>query len=325
VKHVFEKQRGQNHRHQIGGVLRSAISLGLLVIAGWYAYAHGDELAVLLTIPWHFLAVLGVVLILTGIASAAEFAVLYRTLGPSMSVFESYGLSQLTSAMNQLIPGRPGGVARIVYMKHRYGTPYSQTPAILLGSIVLSLFVGSILMALTNAIMLLSGHLVPSVFWIGSAGSALSVAVFWMSIPAKWTSRLGRVGKMLILFSEGWRSLRTDKGRLVRAGIYQLLAYAFWGLSISVAYRSLGVAIDPVVGVSIAVFLTFSNAVIITPGNLGIQEAVAGYLTMLSGSSFVEGVAASALIRATGLVITLVLAPVAWYLLFVRRGIQIAR
>ena len=46
---------------------------------------------------------------------------------------------------------------------------------------------------------------------------------------------------------------------------------------------------------------------IITPGNLGIQEAVIGYVSLLSGSAFVAGVAASALIRATGLAIALVL------------------
>lgn len=63
---------------------------------------------------------------------------------------------------------------------------------------------------------------------------------------------------------------------------------------------------------------------LITPGNIDVQEAVIGYLSILSGLTFVQGVAVSAIIRVVILAINFVVAPATWYILFSRGQIAVS-
>lgn len=166
------------------------------------------------------------------------------------------------------------------------------------------------------------GRSVPPVLWLGGTALA-SVFMLWLTIPQWIILRLGRVGKILDLFSRGVKSLRSNKKCLKKVAFYQLLLFCIGGGAIAVAYRSLHLQMGVLMGVVILVLNSFLSLVNISPGNLGIREAVFGYLSELSGLSFAQGVAASVLIRAVGLVITYSIAPIAWYLLFSRQNIKV--
>lgn len=306
-------------------IARVAVSIVLAIVALWYAYGHRSELAVLFTVRgWDIAKLVGAVLLHT-LVGAARFASLYRALGADMGVWESFGLSRVAAVLNTVLPAQVGGVARAVYLKRRYAVPYSQAPVIFLGSIVLALFVGAVVMMLSNVVAFLMGRSVPLVLWLGAVCAGAAVALLWVSVPVRWTSRLGRVGSVLRLFSDGWRRLRNDTRCLAETVLYQLLVFVVGGWVIALAYDGLGIRINLLVGISIVVVTSLSNLVVLTPANLGVQEAVVGYLSQLSGLAFVEGVAASMLIRMVGLVVNFVPAPAAWYLLFLRRGITLGK
>jgi hypothetical protein len=84
-----------------------------------------------------------------------------------------------------------------------------------------------------------------------------------------------------------------------------------------------GIEINPVLGISLAVFIAFSNLIAIVPGNFGIQETVYGYLTYLSGLMFVQGLVISMMMRAVGLLMIFMIAPISWYFLFFRYRIKL--
>lgn len=307
----------------LSGALRLAVNAGLLVLFGIYVYKQRAELSILFKTRPSDVLLLGVMYLLNNLATAAQFASLYRALDADMGVWESFGLSQVSTVLNLIVPGRIGGIARVVYMKSVYATPYSQALALLMANLVVAMVSGAFIMALTNAVVAFMGQPVPLILWAAVVAAASSVVLFWVTIPVRLTSRLGRIGRMLDLFSDGWKSLRSNRRSLIEAAIFQMLSFVTLGGVITVSYRGLGLELNPLLGVSIAVFTVFSNLVIITPGNLGIQEVIIGYLSQLSGLLFVQGVAASALMRTVQFVTAFSLAPAAWYLLFYRRSIHL--
>ncbi|MBL7201003.1 MAG: flippase-like domain-containing protein [Anaerolineae bacterium] len=304
-------------------IARAASSVVFAMVAARYVYVHRNELTVLFSVRGWDIARLVGALFLQSLVGAARFASLYRVLGAHMGLWESFGLSNVATVLNTVLPAQAGGVARAVYLKRRYAIPYSQAPVILLGAMVSSLSIGAAVMIITNTIAVLMAKPVAWALWLGAACAGAPVLLLWVSVPERWTSRLGRVGHMLRLFSDGWQKLRQDARCLAETGLYQILVFVVGGWIIAIAYGGLGVRVSPLVGTSIVVFASFANLVVLTPGNLGIQEAVVGYLSQLSGLAFVDGVAASILIRIVGLMVNFAVAPVAWYLLFLRRGITI--
>ena len=59
----------------------------------------------------------------------------------------------------------------------------------------------------------------------------------------------------------------------------------------------------------------------ITPNNIGLQEAVIGYLGAVSGLGLADSLVAAALIRAAQVLVIFVLSPPSWYLLLRPAGI----
>lgn len=303
-------------------LLRILVYVGLVGMVIWYATTHGSELIVLMNLYWWSATLLIGASVVHQLVTAAHFQVLYRTFGVEMKIVESFGLSAIARGLNYALPFRGGGAARVVYLKNKYGVPYSQGIALMLGSIVLGLFVGSVIMLVTNTITVSLGYRVPVVLWVGASTAGVPVGFFWVSIPEKYTARWGKLGNMIRLFSRGWGILDADQKCLILAGFLQFLMFSISGIRIMLAYHALGIRLNPLVGVSIAVFTDFSRLVTITPSNLGIQEAVIGYLSRLSGVPFGHGVAAAVLMRAAVILIILVVAPISWYFLFFRKGIK---
>lgn len=293
-----------------------------MALSSYFVYKQRDDLAILLSVRWWDIVKLLGIMLLYEFVSAARFASLYKALGAEVGNLESLGLSKLANALNVMLPAQAGGIARAVYLKSRYNLPYSQTPVVFLGSIVVSMSMGASIIILFNIFNVLMGHPVPPVLWLGGVAS-ISVLLLWLTIPKWMILRLGRMGKILDLFSRGLKSLRSNKKCLKETAFYQLLLFCIGGGAIALAYRGLHLQIGFLMGIVILVLNSFLSLVNITPGNFGIREAVFGYLSELSGLSFAQGVAASMLIRAVGLIITYSIAPIAWYLLFFRQNISV--
>ena len=194
-----------------------------------------------------------------------------------------------------------------------------------LGLLVIYLLVGSLVILVTNIVTILLGGTVPFVFWIAVCGASASGLLFTIDFPQKSFFRLGKISTLISNYSEGWKSLRTNKSRLLNACIWQFFIFVSSGIWVSIAYYSLGIKINPLLGISLSVLISFTNILVLVPGNLGIQEAVYGYFTFLTGLSFAQGVVVSALVRAVLLAITLCLTPFSWYFLFYRQNISLSR
>jgi uncharacterized membrane protein YbhN (UPF0104 family) len=214
-------------------------------------------------------------------------------------------------------------VTKAVYLKHRHGVSYSKFSALFLGLLVVFLLIGALLMAITNTLAMMQGIDVTEILWGGVFLGVATTLLFFFDFPKEYFTKFGKVGALIANFSDGWNRIRTNKACLIKACLWQIAIFISSGIAVTFAYRSVGIDISPVLGISLSVFISFSNLVAIVPGNFGIQETVYGYLTYLSGLMFVQGLVISVLIRAVGLVLTLMIAPISWYFLFFRYRIKL--
>lgn len=311
-----------NFNSKLAKIAQGAFIVGLLVMTTYYINANFDSLKDLLNIDLKPFSVMLIFTVISIYAGAAQNAVLFRALGAPVGNIESFGLSNVGALLSLFVP-QGATLTKAVYLKQRYGMPYSKAPALFLGLFVIFLLVGAAIMLVTNIGATLMGISVPLILWIGTFVGCASGFIFLIDIPKESLSRFGKVGGILSNFLDGWRLLRTNRSCLVKAAFWQVLIFISSGVWVSVAYQSLGININLLLGVSLSVFMAFANLVVIVPGNLGVQEAFYGYFSFLFGMLFSQGIVVSALIRSVGLLTTLMLSPVSWYLLFYRRGIRL--
>ncbi len=257
-------------------------------------------------------------------ANASQNALLYNVLGAPIGNFESVGISSIAAFFNLFIP-QGTTIIKAVYLNKRYNVPYSKAPALFLGILVIFLLVGSGFLLLSNSILLVMKETIPIVIWIVAIVVSFSGFLLIVDIPKTLFSRNKLINGLLANFSDGWRELRTNKSCLIRASFYQIVIFSCSGMSMAVAYRALGININPLFAVSLSAVYLCSTILTIIPGNFGIQESIFGVLSSQMGLAFSQGVIISTLIRLIGIIMLFVSFPISWYFLFYRHGIKIRK
>ena len=304
--------------------MRTIATIGVLIYGANYIYSNLESFRALQDVNWKSIVVMIVFILINIFASASENAVLFQALGAPIGNIESFGLTNVSAFFNLILP-QGGTIVKAVYLKQEYKIPYSRTPAMYLGLLVIYLLVGSGIILLANLITVLMGNPVPFVLWIAVGCAGLSGIIFMIDFPTGSLPKLGRIGVWISNYSNGWKSLRANKSCLIKACIWQFIIFVSAGVWVSTAYYSLGIKINPLLGISLSVLISFTNILTIVPGNLGIQEAAYGYFTYLTGMSFTQGVVVSALVRVVLLSMTLLLTPASWYYLFYKQNIKLSR
>jgi uncharacterized membrane protein YbhN (UPF0104 family) len=292
------------------------------VFIGYYCYLHKDDFEVLFELNTIDVVLFSICIVASSFFNAAQNAVLIRSLGIPFSNLESFGLSNISALTNLVLP-QGVTVTKAVYLKHRHGVSYSKFSALFLGLFIIFLLIGALLMAITNMLAMMQGIKVPEILWGGSLLAGATTLLFFFDVPREYFTKFGKIGVLVENFSEGWNRIRTNKACLIKACVWQVAIFVSSGIAVTFAYHSVGIEINPVLGISLAVFIAFSNLIAIVPGNFGIQETVYGYLTYLSGLMFVQGLVISMMMRAVGLLMIFMIAPISWYFLFFRYRIKL--
>lgn len=304
--------------------LRLIVTIGILIYGVYYVRTHLDAFSVLLKVDWASIAMMLIFLLLTNFANAAENAILYQTLGAPVGDIESFLLTNVSGFFNLIMP-QGGSLTKLIYLKQKHGVSYAKTSVSFLGLLVIYLLIGAFVILLTNLIILFLGGGVPWVLWVGALIAAASSLLFILDFPQVSLSRLGRIGALINSFSDGWKILRTSRSTLTKACVWQFISFVTSGLWLSTAFHGLGIAMSPLLAISLSVLISFTNILVLIPGNLGIQEAAYGYFTYLSGMTFAEGIVVSTLVRVVVLAMTLLLTPVSWYFLLYKQHINLSR
>jgi uncharacterized membrane protein YbhN (UPF0104 family) len=286
-------------------VVEQVAGVAILIAVGWYLWQRRDTIAQVVDLSASVIAALAIGVLASWIVVAWQSYLLFRAQGVEIGFFENLVVATATGFGNYL-PMRLGTLIRIRYMKQMHGLRYARFGSMVGMRVVLMQSATGVLgligvigvWATGGTFSVVLGALFFAIF-------AVSTIAFSLRLPR--AASTGAVRRMWNDFVEGFEVTRArPKVASMVLGLlviqYALLA---WRLDVSLAVVDVDasffllVMLGPLTGLI--------SAVAITPGGIGIREALIGYVTFEVGLSFDSGMIAGAVDRAVILCLIAVL------------------
>ncbi len=309
-----------NKRKQKPQWLTLLIFIAALLGIALYLNANPDLIGLLANISW-WQAFLLILLRLLFLGLNGYFLKIFaRLFNIHLAVWEWFGLAFVTTMGNYLTPFSGGMLVRATYLKVRHAFPYAQFVSLLAASYLLTFWVAGVL-GLVAAIQLDAAASGASLLLTFFAVLVTAVTVIFF-LPTFKLSGQWRVINIANEMLAGWGKIRTDFALLLRLGGINLAGMLLNGLAFWLAFQALAISVSFPKALLISLSAVFSVVLTITPGNLGIREAIIGLTGGLIGIEVGEGLIVALLIRASTLVSAFTLGPLFSYRL--TRELQMA-
>ncbi|MBT3409029.1 flippase-like domain-containing protein [Candidatus Woesearchaeota archaeon] len=227
---------------------------------------------------------------------------------------EAFGLAIVTNFYNLITPFRGGAAARAIYLKKKHDFPYVHFLATL-SAIYILIFLVSSLTGIFSMLTLQEKSipilLALSIFTI----FLLSIIIFSPKIKEKSNKWLNRFIKVI----NGWHLIKNNKKIIIITILISLIQVFLIALNNLIAYHIFGIQITLAKALFIAAISNLSIIIAITPGNLGIGDAINIFTANIIGIPLTEAIAATILLRAVNLAIIFILGPIYSYKLIKRK------
>ena len=220
---------------------------------------------------------------------------------------EWFGLSVVTTMGNYITPFSGGMIARAAYLKRRHSFPYAQFVALLASNYLVNFWViGVVGVAALSTLGTELRFYWQVLAFFAAVVVSISGLVAFPSVTLPWGSRLARLVNTSL---QGWAFVKRDMSLLTRLVAFALVNIVLNGLSFWVAYAALRSSVSFGAALLVGLLAAFSILVNVTPGNLGVQEAVIGLSSELLGTGSGQGLLVALLIRAATLILVFTLGP----------------
>lgn len=290
------------------------VLFAFLIIAVWYIAGHREEFEAIRHIRLAFLwPIMISVLIQNGVNGYMnkEFV---RYFEVNLVFTEWFGLAVVGAMGNYLAPLRGGVAGKAVYLKKKHHLPYTRFMTLFIAAYLVIFFLGGFLGALTMAgIYLFYGFFRWKLFFffIALSGSVILFVLLFSRVRLPNGKVWGKISEAIT----GWKIISGNTGILWRICGAVIINYLLTAIQIYYAFISFGFSITPTAAWIMGILSALGLFLSITPGNLGVQEALIGFLAALFGIGFNQGVMAQGLIRAVNIIIVFSLGPLYSYLL----------
>lgn len=283
------------------GVLRKGI---LRILLFWIVL--GSLLYYLFDRPGIFESIMGVslawiaILPILGTFTLLLIGLVLKTLLFPFKIYpatlECFGISCLTAAGNCLTSVGGGTVGKAVYLKKKYDFPYPAFAASTLVAYILDILCASLL---GIVVVIFSGNIWEDWGWkvLSVFMSTGLVASFLIAFRKNFTSHDRMFLKPLADISEGWDVIAKDKSLIANICLLVFVIHILAAVELFVGYTAISARIGISEVIIIVVVSSLSGIIRITPGNLGIQEAVVASSSFFLGIGFEKGLLAAGLVR----------------------------
>lgn len=277
--------------------LATAGFLAVMAVLGvWYVRGHIDDFRRILEIDaasFAWLSLLSLVAIWT---MGQMVAVLVTIFGPRLGQWEAFGLAAANTMANFYFT-KGGMAAKGLYLKKQHDFPYTHFLSTLAGAYVISLVTYGVL-GVVSYLTLAGSRVrldVMGVFLALIAGGLMPLA-----IPVSNQRLLSRLPARVTRVIEGWDRVRRHRGRLAWLAVLNASYVIVGGLRLYVAYQALGYGVGVLQCVVISTLQTVTVVFTLTPGAVGIRQALVGYGSKALEIGAAEGVVASTIDHAVG-------------------------
>jgi uncharacterized protein (TIRG00374 family) len=232
--------------------------------------------------------------------------------GRGVSFVKWLELTCVGQFLNLFVP-QLGNVYRGVALKREHSVSYTAYASMLFAYVWLDLLMGVTIafavIAVFDTRLELAG--VPVLFWLllvisglfGTPIVAGRVLGRLRSSGPRLTRLRGRIAALLVATQTGLR----NPVFLLRVLVVNVFGAAGQVATYWFCFRVVGSHISVSALIVFQVFAKLSNQVIVTPGNLGLNELAIGVLSRASNQTLEQGIAVSILVRAVGTTMVIVL------------------
>jgi len=239
---------------------------------------------------------------------------LISAFGIKLKLRESFGLAVITRFYNTITPFRGGMVARAIYLKKRYKFPYVRFLATLSGVYLIIFLMASIAgLASMFFIWLNYGLFNQSIFFLFSA-IFLSTSFIIIFSP-KLSESKNRWLNHFVKVINGWYLIKGNKKVIFATIIISLIQLILSAINFMILYSIFNTELSFFKALFIASIASIAILVSITPGNLGVGDAINIFSAAIIGVELTKAVAAIVLGRAISLLIIFILGPIFSYIL----------
>lgn len=209
---------------------------------------------------------------------------------------------------------KAGMAARAVYLKKKYNFPYLHFLATLSAIYIIIFFVGGLGVLLSMLVIwAYYGMFNITIFllFLFMTTILFLIIIFSPKLPEAQNKWINRIIKVI----NGWHLIKNNKKIIFSTAIISLVQLTIGTINTMITYSIFGIHM----GFFKALFITsigyVSIIVAITPGNLGVGDAINVFSATIIGIGLKEAVAATVLGRAISLVVIFILGPIFSYIL----------
>jgi uncharacterized membrane protein YbhN (UPF0104 family) len=287
-----ESKRGPLLRSLIG----YGIVLGFAALCGYYLVAHRGDFAFVATMSLPELAAAGLLVLLMYLINAYQLGLFLKNFGLSPGHMEMVAITTAMLLGNLILPMRGGSGGLAVYLKKVYGLDFQAFGAIYGGTAVLIALINTgLAMAGLVALMWSYGFVNPILSLFVVLGFAASVYLSIFPPPVAWEGK-GMCAPILEA-AHSWHLLTKNRPLLAR----QITAMLAISLSLAAAfffiYRALGSPLSLSAVVITSSVGNVAGLVPLTPGGLGIVDAVVVQIPQIYGLDPARSLAAALVFR----------------------------
>ncbi len=288
-------------------VIYTLYALMALAVALYVYNAREDFGALLTANPWQIALLLAICFVTTHMPYLSR-KISMEMQGVKLALVDYLGMPAVRSLLVYVLPLRADLVLSAAYYKRKCGVTYASFASVIAVENLLAIFVW----LLAGMGGLLSAGLRRGVWpWPIWAGMTLLCALIAAAVLITLRLPEGRrKNKVAVFISDAIAGFQLMAKRTGKVFALALLALIHVFINVSLyyaAYAILGyrVEIDSIIVFS--VINMFSDVLIIVPGNLGVREALTGFAAFLMGDGFGAGLQATLLMRASGILMHLLI------------------
>lgn len=247
-----------------------------------------------------------------------NFKVLISFFDIELVLRQWFGLTCIASMANYILPAKAGTAAQAVYLKKEYGFKYSNFLSSITGFYAVTFLVNSVAGMVLSGYLFFSGRSVGSDIFIFFAAALVVTAIFLIMIYhfPKLTTRFSFIQG----FFDGLKNFHNKPDRALFLVISQVGVILAIGIRLLIAFRVLGIGIDLVSCMVIALITSFSIFISLTPGNLGIKELLITFSSSILGVSPGQALMVAIVDRSMDIVISFASGYVFTYVLAVKKN-----
>jgi len=282
-------------------VATSAIGYGIvalfLVVCGYYVQSHWHEFVFLREVSYPEALAAGLLVLLSYLVSAYQMNLFLEKFGLTLGPMELIALTNGMILGNLVIPMRGGSGGLAVYLKKVHDLDFQAFAAIYGGTALLTALINTALAVIALVILqLVHGfhHGPLSVLVVGVFAFCLYLSLY--PPPVRWRGK-GVVG-LVFRAAHSWRSLSRDRILLIRVSASLLVISLALCASFYCIYRALGEPLSISAVIVTSSLGNVANLVPITPGSLGIFDAVTIQIPQFLGLDPARSIAGTLVFRA---------------------------